>query len=290
MTMEGSLQVDGGRIWYKVVGSGGTPLIVLHGGPGATHDYLENLSALSDEHPVIFYDQLGGGRSDRPDDPSLWRVDRFVDELDALVQHLRLEHVHILGQSWGTMLAVLYAQSRGQDRIASMVLSAPYLNSDMWVLDQRRYVNALPDKVRKDILDCEISGDFSSPTYAEAMDIFYRRHVCRMPVWPTSLERSLQGMGLGVYNHMWGPSEFTLTGVLQGMNVVPFLKDIAVTTLYTCGEFDEATPATTKIYADHTPGSKMMVFEGASHMHHLEKENDFIGAVRSFLRDADRIN
>jgi proline iminopeptidase len=110
---EGTISVPGGRVWYRIVGGGaaGTPLLVLHGGPGAPHDYLENLIALADERPVVFYDQLGCGRSERPDDPSLWRVERFVAELAAVLQTLGLSRVNLLGQSWGTMLAVEYLLS-----------------------------------------------------------------------------------------------------------------------------------------------------------------------------------
>lgn len=105
---EGMIPVPGGRVWYRIVGKDapGIALLVLHGGPGAPHDYLENLGALADERPVVFYDQLGCGRSERPDNPALWQLDRFVAELAAVRQALGLDRVHLLGQSWGTMLAV----------------------------------------------------------------------------------------------------------------------------------------------------------------------------------------
>ncbi len=282
------LKVEGGRIWYRVSGDGGVPLIVLHGGPGTTHDYLDNLEALSDERTVVLYDQLGGGRSDRPKDRSLWNVGRFADELHALVQHLGYERYHILGQSWGTMLAVLYAQMYGQKGIASLVLSAPYLSSPLWEADQRRHVSALPDRERNAILECEARGDYSSPAYAEAMDVFYRRHVCRMPAWPENLNRTMQGMGMDVYGTMWGPSEFTLTGNMKGMDATGHLSDLRMPVLYTCGEFDEATPATTRRYAELTPGAQVLVFREASHMHHLENENEYLTAVRKFIMENER--
>lgn len=286
---EEMLKVEGGSIWYRMAGNGGVPLIVLHGGPGTTHDYLDNLEALSDERTVVLYDQLGGGRSDRPVDRALWRVDRFTEELDALIRHLGFKRYHLLGQSWGTMLAVLYARKYGQNGIASLVLSAPYLSSPLWEADQRRHIDDLPEKERKAILDCEASGDYSSPAYAEAMDVFYRRHVCRMPVWPENLNRTLQGMGMDVYNTMWGPSEFTLTGNMKNLDVTPFLPDLRVPVLYTCGEFDEATPDTSRRYSELTPDSRVLIFAGASHMHHLEMEIEYLAAVRDFLgKNKDR--
>src|SRR5215470_13623320 len=100
---EGFVAVEGGRVWYRIVGSGGgIPLITLHGGPGAPHDYLEPLAALGDERPVIFYDQLGCGKSDRPTNPKLWRVERFVKELAQLRAALKIDRAHLLGQSWGS--------------------------------------------------------------------------------------------------------------------------------------------------------------------------------------------
>lgn len=285
--MDGRLEVEGGSIWYRTAGAGGVPLVCLHGGPGATHDYLENILSLSDDRMVVLYDQLGGGRSDRPRDRSLWTAERFVDELDRLVRHLGLQRFHLLGQSWGSMLAVLYAQMKGQGRLASLVLSAPYLSSPLWDQDQRRHVAGLPEKERSAILDCEARGDYASVKYAQAMDVFYRRHVCRMKNWPDALNRSMQGMGLEVYNSMWGPSEFTLTGGLKDADVTGFLSSIRSPVLYTCGEFDEATPETTRRYAELTPDSKVMVFRGASHMHHLESEEEFLSAVRGFLKEKD---
>jgi len=281
------LPVPGGRIWYRAQGDGGTPLVILHGGPGATHEYLEPLRALSDERPVIFYDQLGGGRSDRPADETLWTMDRFVEELDLLIGHLGLDVFHLLGSSWGSTLAVLYAQQKGQSRIASMVLSGPCLSAEVWAKDAREMVKRLPAKERDAIIDCEARGDFSSPSYAEAMDLFYHRHLCRMREWPECLTRSLGNMGADVYRVMWGPSEFTVNGNMKGMDLTSFLGLLRVPTLYTCGEFDEATSRSVRHFADLTPGSKAIVFLGASHSHHLEKEDEYIASIRSFLRSAD---
>ena len=111
---EGYAPVVGGRVWWRVARSGPrTPLLLLHGGPGAGHDYLEPLSALADERPVIFYDQLGCGRSDRPDDASMWHIEHFVEEIDALRQALRLHHIVLYGHSWGGWLVQEYLARRG---------------------------------------------------------------------------------------------------------------------------------------------------------------------------------
>jgi proline-specific peptidase len=134
---EGFIPVSGYRVWYRIVGGGADleniPLLALHGGPGVPHDYIENLADLaSDTRRVILYDQLGCGRSDQPDDTSLWRVERFVEELGIVRRELGLDQVHLLGQSWGGMLAIEYAltQPRG---LVSLILASTLSSMPMWV-------------------------------------------------------------------------------------------------------------------------------------------------------------
>ncbi len=143
---EALVDVPGGRVWTLTVNpeAPGTPLLVVHGGPGATHDYLSNLAALADERPVVFYDQLGCGASDRPGDPSLWTVDRAVDELSAVREALGLDRVHLLGQSWGGALVVSYVLETGGPGVKSLVLSAPLLSTPRWVADQKAWLARLP--------------------------------------------------------------------------------------------------------------------------------------------------
>ncbi len=286
---EGFVPVPGGNVWYRIAGSdsAGTPLLVLHGGPGASSDYLESLEALADERPIVFYDQLGGGNSDRPGDPSLWTVNRSVAEIEAVCKALGLSEVHILGQSWGTALAVEYTLSAGRDRTRSLILSAPCLSAARWAADQQRHTADLPEDVRAAIREGEVSGNFSSPDYQEAMMVFYNRHVCRMEPWPDCLNRTFEKLGVPVYEQMWGPSEFTVTGTLREYDCTPRLGGITVPVLFTCGEYDEASPATTAFYASLVPGAEVVVFPDASHEHHLEKTEEYLKTVREFLRQAD---
>lgn len=286
---EGYLKVTGGNIWYKVAGidKKGVPLLILHGGPGAPHDYLEPMEALSDERPVIFYDQLGCGNSDNPNDPSLWTLNHYVEELSQLREALGLDQVHILGQSWGTMLAVDYILAKGSNGVVSMVLSGPCLSADRFVSDQREYLHQLPEDVQRTILECEASGNFSSESYQKAMMAYYRLHVCRLEPWPECLNRTFEKLGHGIYEHMWGPSEFTMNGALGDYNRSDRLKEITIPVLFTCGRYDEATPAATAYYSSMLPGSEMVVFENASHEHHLEKTEEYLAVVREFLRRAE---
>ena len=154
---EGTVKVPGGNIWYLLVGAGkkGVPLLTVHGGPGAPHEYLNPLKALAEERPVVFYDQLGCGHSDRPSDLALWTVEHFVEELDLLRKALYLNQVHILGQSWGSMLAVEYMLRKEPSGVKSLILSGPYLSSPLWSRDQRYWRDQLPAEIRQIILECE---------------------------------------------------------------------------------------------------------------------------------------
>ncbi len=286
---EGTVNVTGGKVWYRIVGadSPGIPLIVIHGGPGAPHDYLEPLEALADERPVIFYDQLGCGNSACPDDPSLWTTGRFVDELEQVRAALAPGDVHILGQSWGTTLVSEYMITRKPAGVMSLIFSAPCLSVKRWEADQRQYLTELPEKERTIILECEETGNFSSPEYQDAMMTYYRLHLCRLEEWPDSMNRTFEKMGAGVYNYMWGPSEFTMTGTLKDFDQSLHLHEISVPVLFTCGRYDEATPESTAYYQSMLPGSELMIFEDASHMHHIEMTDEYLSLVRDFLRRSE---
>lgn len=286
----GMLEVPGGKIWYRMAGDdlAGTPLLVLHGGPGATSSYLENLDVLSDERPVVFYDQLGGGRSEKPDDISLWTIERFVDELAAVREALSLERLVILGQSWGALLAAAYLLARGTEGVRGLILSAPLLNVPQWIDDQRKLLRQMPHEIRNAVNDAEVSGNFDSDAYQAAMDVYYRRHLCRLAPWPECLTRTFEEMGAQVYKTMWGPSEFTCTGTLASVNLLPQLKELDVPVLITCGRYDEATPATCQEYCNHIPGAQLAVFEEASHSHHLEQAEHYFAVVRNFLTQISR--
>jgi len=284
---EGYVEVTGGKVWYKILGEekSGTPILMLHGGPGIPHDYLEGLGALADERPVIFYDQLGCGNSDKPEDKSLWTIGHYVEELDRVKRALKLENLHILGQSWGTMLAVEYMLTGKATGIKSLVLAGPALSISRWIKDQRAYLKELPEATQRAIKECEKSGDFKSKKYQDAIQEYYHKHVCRMDPWPDCLKRSIDKMATGLYEYMCGPSEFTISGTLKSFERGDALANIKVPVLYTCGRYDEATPESTSYYKNLTPGAKMVIFEDASHEHHLEKEEEFISVVRAFLME-----
>lgn len=271
MIKENYLSVTGGKIWYKIAGAekGGTPLILIHGGPGATHDYLLPLEELADKRPVIFYDQLGCGKSDNPADVSLWTIERYVEELDLLCKSLNFKNYHILGQSWGGTLAVEYALSGLSDRIKSLILSAPLISSSRWAEDQREYIDQMPDMMKSTILRCEAEGDFNNPEYQKALEEFYNRHLCRIQPMPEPMQKTFEKMNTEMYSYMWGPSEFTVNGTCKDYDASERISAIKVPVLFTAGEFDEATPESLTYFSNKIPGSKVIIFENASHSHHL---------------------
>lgn len=287
--IEGYIPVTGGNVWYKIVAANRKkiPILVLHGGPGAPHDYLEPLEALSEERPVIFYDQLGCGNSDKPSDLSLWTIERFVDELEQVRTYLSLDKMHLLGQSWGTMLAVDFMLTKKPKNIVSLILSGPCLSLSRFVSDQKAYLLELPDDLQRIVNEGEASGCFGSQEYQDVMMTYYKIHMCRLDPSPHCMNISPEKFGSEVYEHMWGSSEFTITGNLKGYERVDLLKKISVPTLFTCGRYDESTPSTTAYYQSMLPGSEIVVFEDASHQHHLEKPEEYIEVVRNFIGKAE---
>jgi proline-specific peptidase len=282
---EGYVPVDGYRVWYRSVGGGEgehTPLLILHGGPGVPHDYLENLEALaSDTQRVIFYDQLGCGRSDQPDDTSLWRVERFVEELATVRRELGLDRVHILGQSWGGMLAIEYALTQPQG-LMSLILSNTTSSIPLWVAEANRLRSELPPEVNDTLSRHEAAGTTDDQEYQDAMQVFYDRHVIRVKPTPEYVQRALDNTGF-VYAYMNGPSEFHVIGVIKDWDRTDHLSEIHVPTLILSGRYDEATPAINTILHKGITGSEWILFENSSHLSHVEEPELYMQTVRAFL-------
>ncbi len=280
---EGYVPVTGGLVWYQIVNPGrGIPLLTLHGGPGSPHDYLEPLNRLADERPVLFYDQLGCGKSERPDDPALWQRSRFVEELEQVRHTLGLEQVHLFGHSWGSMLAVDYALTK-PDGLTSLILASPALSIPRWLSDMEVYRKSLPLAVQKILEQHETNGTTASEHYQQAAMAFYRRYLCRLHPWPEPLARTIAGEGTAVYETMWGPSEFFLTGNLLNYDCTAHLGNVAIPTLCTCGRYDEATPETTAWYQSLLPQAELVIFEHSAHMPHLEETERYLRVIRDFL-------
>jgi proline iminopeptidase len=283
---EAMLAVPGGRIWYKKSGAGtATPVILLHGGPGYSSYYLKSLEQLGDDRPVVRYDQLGGGKSDKISDTTMFTIEHFVRELDSLRTLLGYDKVHLVGHSWGTILGFEYYRAH-PERVVSLTLGSAALDIPTWEKNARRLVKTLSDSSQRAIVAREAEKKFDAPDYQAALNEFYGKYVWRHPV-EADLDSTIKTVNEGIYNHMQGPSEFTITGTLKRYDVTPFLKTIAVPTLYTVGEFDEADPPTIRRFGRLTPGATVVVIPGSAHITSWDNAPAMVSAVRGFLRHVD---
>jgi proline-specific peptidase len=287
--VEGYVPFRGYRTWYRIVGDGEgpgkLPVLFLHGGPGGTHDYLESLEPMAEKgRRAIFYDQLGCGKSDLPDDTSLWTVETFVEEVGAVREHLDLERLHIFGSSWGGMLAMEYALTQPIG-VASMIVASSPSSIPQWVSEANRLRSELPPDVQETLLRHEQAGTTSDPEYEQAAEVFYKRHVCRLDEWPDFVLRSFQFIAEHgvVYNTMNGPSEFHVIGTLKDWDITSRLGEIRIPTLVITGEFDEATPAINRTVSSAIPGAESMIYPNASHMAHVEDPDGYMRVLDAFL-------
>jgi len=288
------LSFRGYQVWYRIVGGpeapGKLPLLCLHGGPGVPHYYLEPLEALAATgRRVIFYDQLGAGNSEHVHNPALWTVPLFVEELGVVRQALGLEHVHILGQSWGGMLAMQYALTQPAG-LASLIVADSPASMRQWVAEANRLRALLPAEVQATLLAHEAAGTTTDPAYEQAMLVFYRRHVCRLDPWPDCVNRSFEKLAQSpeVYNTMNGPSEFHVTGVIKNWDIVDRLGEIHVPTLVLSGRYDEATPLIAETVQRGIPGAEWVLFEHSAHLPHVEETERCLRVVTDFLERVER--
>src|SRR5712691_8714680 len=285
---EGTIPFRGHETWYRVVGDGEAPgklpLLLLHGGPGAPHDYLESLERVAGTgRRAIFYDQLGCGKSSRTDE-SLWNVETFVEEVGAVRDALGLDRTHLFGSSWGGMLAMEYALTKPSG-LASLVLSSSPASIPIWAEETGRLRSELPGEVQRTLDEHEAAGTADSPEYEEAMSEFYKRHVCRIDPFPDGVLRTFAQLGEnpGVYLHMQGPNEFVITGTLKDWDIIGRLGEIDVPTLVTSGRHDECTPRQAEIVHRGIPGSEWVVFEDSSHMQFVEEPEHYLDVLDDFL-------
>lgn len=284
------------RTWYRITGditdTDNPPVVILHGGPGAAHNYCLAMSGLArDGRAVVHYDQVGCGNSTHlPDaDPSMWTVGLFVDELANLVEHLGIAgDFHLLGQSWGGMLAPEYVLA-GPEGVRSLTICDSPASMALWLEAANSLRAELPEDVQDTLLRHEEEGTTDAAEYVEAMNVFYERHVCRVIPQPPDVAASFAQIDDDptVYHTMNGPSEFHVVGSLKDWSVIDRLEQIHLPTLVVSGHFDEATPITWQPFVDRIPGARSHVFPHSSHMPHVEETTAFLDVVGTFLDEHD---
>ena len=281
---EGFASVLGFDLFYRQFG---TPekgeILCLHGGPGMTHDYLLSMADLADHgYRVTFYDQLGCGRSEVPKDLSLFIPERYVEEVDAFRRKMKLGRPHIIGSSWGGMLAIAYAL-KYQRNMASMTTVGGLHSVPLTVLEMQRMKRELPAGVQATLAKYESAGDYENPEYVKAVMVFYKKHVCRLDPWPPELTYSMQHISTPVYGTMNGPNEFTIIGNTRYWDVTDRLASLRVPTLVLGGRYDEVSPVVAREIHKHIRGSELTIFPNSSHLAFWEERAAFMERVRKFL-------
>jgi proline iminopeptidase len=285
---EGFVDVPGGKVYYSTMGGGErTPLLLLHGGPGGRSCAFEVLRDLAADRRVIRYDQLGSGKSERPDDVSLWRTERFVDELDALRAALDLRELHILGHSWGGTLATEYLLTKGQQGVRSVILSSPLISTPRWLEDTRRLRRTLPEPVQSALDKCEAVETADEPACVAANDVFEEHFVRGAKQLPAIPECEGITGGDQVYRHMWGAGEFTATGLLRDYDRSDRLGELTLPVLFLAGRKDEAAPGTIADFQRRVPGARMKIFENSAHATYRTETAEYVRTVRAFLEEVE---
>jgi proline iminopeptidase len=282
---EGIVPVNGYRLFWKSV----TPpeprgtVLALHGGPGATHDYLLALNDLAPlGYRVVYYDQIGCGRSDLARRTSEYTVERDVADLEAIRGRLALGKVHLFGSSYGGMLAIAYTLAHPEG-VRSLISASGLTDVPFTVREMQRLKSELPAPIRATLERFEALAEYQHPEYLAAVMEFYRRHLCRLDPWPDDVRYSLDHLSLPKYGTMNGPNEFTIVGTIKDWDQTARLGEIRAPTLVTTGRFDEITPRVAESIHRGIPGSEYVLFEESSHMAFWEERTRYMEVLRGFL-------
>jgi L-proline amide hydrolase len=295
VSKEGRAGFGAYETWYRISGeldAGKAPVVILHGGPGAAHNYVDAYKLLArGGRAVIHYDQLGCGNSTLLPEKGadFWTPQLFIDELENLVDHLGIRGgFHVLGQSWGGMLGAEYGVTRPKGLKSLTIANSP-ASMKLWVEEANRLRADLPRDVQETLTKHEQAGTTDDPAYQEATMRFYERHVCRVVPFPPEVTETFAQIVRNptVYNVMNGPNEFHVIGTLKSWSVIDRLSAIEVPTLLVSGRYDEATPATVQPFKDGIKGSRWQIFEHSSHMPHVEEQEACMRVVGDFLDEND---
>lgn len=289
---EGYMDYLGYKTYYRIVGEckdGKKPLVLLHGGPGSTHNYFEVLDCLAEEgRAIISYDQIGCGNSYVDGHPELWCDKTWDNELIQLRRHLGLEEIHLLGQSWGGMLAIEYLCNYKPEGIRSVILSSTLSSAKLWAHEQHRRIKFLPLEDQQAIAKAEEENKFDSPEYLAANERFMLRH-CAGEMTEESPEclRREKKSGSEAYLYGWGPNEYTPTGSLGNFEYTDRLKDIKEPALIISGTNDLCSPLIAKTMYDRIPNAKWELFEDCRHMCFVEDNDRYCALLNEWMEKHD---
>lgn len=281
------------KTYYRIVGEENkdkVPFVVLHGGPGSTHNYFEVMDEMAkkENRQIVMYDQLGCGLSSMPDEPSLWKSSTWINELVALREHLGLDEIHLLGQSWGGMMAIEYLCDYAPKGVKSVILSSTLPSSKLWGEEQHRLIKYLSKEDQEAIRIAEETNDFSSEAYLTANDHFMVRHAADnpSPELPEPLRRK-KNSGAQAYLYAWGPNEYTPSGTLKDFYYVDKLHTIKTPTLITSGADDLCTPYIAKMMHDKIPNSTWELYQYSRHMPFVDQHEEYMPMLAEWLNKHD---
>ena len=284
-----TVRIDGKYdVWVKQIGSGAVPVLTLHGGPGFNHFYLECLEDFLPQAGIRFwyYDQLGCGFSDTPDEVSLWTVDRYREEVEQVRAALGLQRFILYGHSWGGMLGMEYAL-RYPQHLAGLVVSNMTASIAEYVKHAAGIVSQLPAESREIIARHRATGSYDAPEYQKVlMEQIYSRHVCRLDPWPEPILRAFRTMNPKIYNTMQGPDEFNILGNFRDWDLWDRLHEIKVPTLLLGARYDEMAPEQIQRMGTLIPRSRVAICERGSHMALYDDQRAYFDALVPFLREA----
>jgi proline iminopeptidase len=276
--------VEGGEVMTYSFGTGDNVVLLANGGPGLPCDYLrDSHCGLADKGwRVATWDQLGTGRSDRPEDAALWTIERYAREMEQVRASLGVDRVHVLGQSWGGFIAIEHVLAF-PDGVRSLVLSNTVADVPQLLAEQNRLRAALGSETVTMMLRREAQGTTAHPEYQAAVDILNWRHVHRLDAIPAPLRRSMDGIRMDIYAHMWGANEFQCVGNLKDWDRVADLHRVEQPVLIIVGEHDELTPACAMRMGQELADSRLVVIKNASHSSCFEEPEAYYSALVAFL-------
>ncbi len=285
---EGYVSVPGGRLWYRVVGNGPrTPLLVVHGCCGVGSYYLAPLAELANERPVIFYDQIDNGRSDRTNDTTYWRMPHFVEEIRRVRETLGLREIHLYAHSFGAAIATEYMLTKPRG-VRSLILAGAQLDMSRTADDIEPLLAALPDSTRLAIVDHERDGTTSAPAYQRAMLPFMQRYHARRLPWSAELDSSFAHFNAPMATFIYGPGPTQITGWMRDFKHGADLRAIRVPTLLMLGRYDYTSVASARQYQTLIPGSRVAIFEESGHLAMQDEPEKYVSLLRAFLRSTER--
>ncbi len=259
------------------------PLIGLHGGPGGTLQVNLNLLQLAGQRKVILYDQLGSGGSTKRSKRS-WSMSLFVEELACLIDKLKLESFHLYGLSCGATLALEYYLKTGDRRIASIIFHSPFFSARIWMRDAKRLLAKLPKREREVIRLCEKVGATDAEVYRAAQRLYYSRHIHRKQQKSTRLRKAIRKGNREIYRYLWGPNEFRLTGRLKTYERYSSLSKVDVPAMVMCGQYDEATPKSCRMFASAMQNATLKVLPKCSHVSLEENPRLTLDTIKRWLQ------